>query len=174
MTDPGGGEGEDLLSLDDLPYGGLFGEGVLPRVIQELVADPWMDYHPADLVELTGKSPPAVRGALRFLTESRLVTNVGRSETRPIYRVDVNTRRFQALSWLAFAWADDRDGTALMNQAVADYSSTELRNLITPSIEAVIVQFRGMPDTVRQYFVITGQAGVEPTMQSVPATPAGA
>ena len=49
------------------PYGGLFGDTVIAKVVEELVADPTMDYRPKYLVDVTGKSEKSIYDALKKL-----------------------------------------------------------------------------------------------------------
>lgn len=131
------------------PFGGLFGNGVLPRVLQQLVADPESDYHPNELAELTGSSGPAVRAALRTLRGIDFIANVGTSERRPIYRVAPDSRRLRALTFLAYAWSDDRDRTRAMDEAVSAYYQTEVPETQSSStVEIRMVEVR-----------LTGEAG---------------
>jgi hypothetical protein len=47
---------EGLEEFLDKPYGGLFGNTVLARVVEEIVADPTMDYRPGYLEEKIGRA----------------------------------------------------------------------------------------------------------------------
>jgi hypothetical protein len=163
MVDMPPGESSEISPLDDRPYGGLFGEGVLPSIVQELMADPWSDFQPQDVVESSGKSPPAVRAALRLLAVIGLVKNVGKSETRPIYRVDTESNRFRALTWLAYSWSDDRDGTEIMDHSVADYALTDLRHLIPVSVQALLVNIQFAGGASPQVISVAGESGSTPS-----------
>ncbi len=113
------------------PYGGLFGDTVIAKVVEELVADPTMDYRPKYLVDVTGKSEKSIYDALKKLLILGLIEKKG-DEKHPIYRVRVVSKKFAALSFLAYAMLDDRDGTGCMNMAVSDYYNTVLREKYEP------------------------------------------
>ena len=42
----------------DKPYGGLLGTGVNAHVVEQVVADPFREYRPKDLMELAKASAP--------------------------------------------------------------------------------------------------------------------
>jgi hypothetical protein len=111
----------------DLPYGGLFGDSVHARVVEEMVADPNRDYRPKDLARLTDSSAPAIRKALATLVSLGLITKDSSDRQHPVYRVDVASKKFVALTLLAFAAVDDRDGTHCMEDAAADHFGTDAR-----------------------------------------------
>ena len=50
----------------------------------------------------------------------------------PVYRVNVASKKFAALSLLAYAVLDDRDGTDCMAEAVHDYYSKVVREKYEP------------------------------------------
>ncbi|WP_342770794.1 MULTISPECIES: hypothetical protein [unclassified Methanoculleus] len=123
---------EKLEELLDKPYGGLFGNTVLAQVVEEIVADPTMDYRPRYLEEMTGKRSPSIREALKALVKLGLIENVSRDVQHPVYRVVVESKMFIALSLLAYAVIDDRDGTDCMNAAILDYYNRSLRAKAEP------------------------------------------
>ena len=102
------------------PYGGLLGDSVALRVVEELVADPDTVYAPTDLAELTDASPPAVRKVLNELVELRFVMLANKNPKRPIYRVAKSANRFLALELLAYARLDDREGTTLFQDRIRE------------------------------------------------------
>ena len=106
----------------DRPYGGLFGNSVHARVIEEMVADPHHDYRPKELVRLTGASAPAVRRALSTLTGLGLLVDDRSDSQHPVYRVDLKSNKFVALTLLSLAMLDDREGTACMDTALREWS----------------------------------------------------
>lgn len=116
----------------DKPYGGLFGNTVLAQVVEEIIADPTMDYRPGYLEEMTGKKPPSIREALRVLVKLGLIENISSDVQHPVYRVIVELKKFIALSLLAYAVIDDRDGTDCMNTAILDYYNQSLRAKVEP------------------------------------------
>ncbi len=123
---------KELEEFLDKPYGGLFGNTVLAQVVEEIVADPTMDYRPRYLEEMTGKKAPSIREALRVLVRLGLIENVSSDVQHPVYRVVVGSKKFIALSLLAYAVIDDRDGTDCMNMAILDYYNRVLRAKAEP------------------------------------------
>lgn len=123
---------EELEEFLEKPYGGLFGNTVLAQVVEEIVADPTMDYRPGYLEEMTGKKAPSIREALRVLVRLGLIENVSSDVQHPVYRVVVESKKFIALSLLAYAVIDDRDGTDCMNTAILDYYNRSLRAEVEP------------------------------------------
>jgi len=114
------------------PYGGLFGSSVLAQVVEEIVSDPTMEYRPGYLEELTGASAPSIREALATLVDLGLLTKRRETGHHPLYRVNVASKKFTALSLLAYAVLDDRDGTDCMDEAVPDYYSKAVREMYEP------------------------------------------
>jgi hypothetical protein len=105
----------------DHPYGGLFGDSVHSRVVEEIIADPYRDYRPKELVSLTETSAPAVRKALATLKSLGLLFEDRSDRQHPIYKVNLKSKKFVALTLLSFAVLDDRDGSDCMNDAVLSY-----------------------------------------------------
>ena len=108
----------------DVPYGGLFGDTVLARVMEELIADPHTLYRNKDLEELTGNASPSIREALRTLREYGLITSSG--DKHPVHTVNIHCRAFIALTLLAYAVLDDQDGGDCMDTAIRHYCETTL------------------------------------------------
>lgn len=125
---------KDLQVFVDKPYGGLFGNSVLAHVIEEMVASPSVIYRPKDLEELTGKSEPSIRSALATLLSLNMIENISPEASHPRYRVNILSKKFVALSFLAYAILDDRDGSDCMNTAVHHYYSTQLREKYEPVV----------------------------------------
>jgi len=116
----------------DKPYGGLFGSSVLAQVVEEVVSDPTMEYRPGYLEELTGASAPSIREALATLVDLGLLVKGRETGRHPVYRVNEASKKFVALSLLAYAILDDRDGTDCMDEAVYDYYSKVVREKYEP------------------------------------------
>jgi hypothetical protein len=114
---------EDYL---DRPYGGLFGNSALTKIVEEIVADPDMDYRPKYLEEVTGMRSPTVRDALKTLVRLGLLKNISADVQHPVYRVIVESKKFVALSFLAYAVLDDREGSDCMDTAILDYYHNDL------------------------------------------------
>jgi len=105
--------------FSDIPYAGLFGDTVMARVVEEIVADPHSLYHLKDLEELTGNSAPRIREALTRLTNLGLLKSSGGKH--PAYSVDMSRKTFVALTLLAYAVLDDREGSDCMETAIQHY-----------------------------------------------------
>jgi len=126
--------------LTDVPYGGLFGDTVLARVVEEIIADPHSDYRPKELEELTGASSPSVRDALATLTRLGLLTAA--EGKHPVYTVNKRSKTFIALTLLAYASLDDRERSDCMNTAIKDYYDTVLRSRYEPCALATAPTYR--------------------------------
>jgi len=103
------------------PFGGLFGDAKIAKVVEELIADPDTLYSPTDLAELTESTAPTVRAALESLLAQKLIKKIKDDGVHPVYKVNKNSKKFIALSLLAFAVKDDVDGTDAMDTAIHDY-----------------------------------------------------
>jgi hypothetical protein len=110
--------------FSDVPYAGLFGDTVIARVVEEIIADPHSIYHMKDLEDLTGKSTPRIREALLTLTRFGLLESHGGKH--PSYTVDRSKKTFVALTLLAYATLDDTKGSDCMNTATRHYCETIL------------------------------------------------
>lgn len=110
--------------FSDIPYAGLFGDTVMARVVEEIVADPHSVYHPKDLEDLTGNSAPRIREALAMLTNLGLLKSSGGKH--PACTVDMSRKTFVALTLLAYAVLDDRAGSDCMETAVRHYCETHI------------------------------------------------
>ena len=113
----------DTSSGPKLPYDGLFGDSNLIRVMRQVIADPFTEYRPIDLEMLTQNSPPTVRESLRILTSVGILIKDESDHQHPVYRVDTESKRYHALTFLAYAVLDDRNGTDCMDDVIADYYS---------------------------------------------------
>jgi hypothetical protein len=134
-------EDEEKLKISELPFGGLLGNSVLLRVIQEIIADPYREFRPKMLRTLTSSSPPRIQIALDILTSLRFVENTSNDAQRPVYRANLESKRLMALTLLAYAINDDRDGTDCMNEAIKYYCD-----------DILFMQFRS-PNTTQVYNV---------------------
>lgn len=105
----------------EAPFGGLFGSISQQKVLQEVVADPYSTYTPADLTELTELTEPTVREAVNALLELGILRNVSRRAKRPLYQVNLESRRIVALTLLTYATLDDEYGENHMDDAIRYY-----------------------------------------------------
>lgn len=114
------------------PYGGLFGDTVHAKVIEEMVADPYRTYHPKDIQDMTDASAPAIRKTLRELTNIGLCIKDSSDKQHPTYQINLNNKRTIALTFLAYAVLDDRDRTDCMNEAIRHYCQSVLKEEFFP------------------------------------------
>ncbi len=130
----------------DKPYGGLFGDNAQIKIIEEIVADPNRNYRPRYFEEMTGASPPSIRKALNNLTNLGLLEKDPGDIQHPVYRANLKSKKFVALTFLSLASIDDRDGTECMDFAVLDYYFKALKEKVQPLAVATATkfEFRGM------------------------------
>jgi len=131
----------------DQPYGGLFGNSVIASVVEELIADPTMDYRPAYLQEITGKSHKSIYTALKKLLDLGLIERKSGDEQHPVYRVRIESKKFVALSFLAYAMLDDRGDSDCMNFAIHKYYNSVLREKFEPRAIGTIEKYRVISST---------------------------
>lgn len=122
-----GGEAMKQRGYVNKPYGGLFGNSVQVNAVEEIVADPYSNYRPKDLEEIIGASPPAIRRALGDLTALGLLKKDLSDAQHPVYHPNLDSKKIVALTFLAYAMTDDREGTDLMNTAIVDYYIKNIR-----------------------------------------------
>lgn len=115
---------KDLERYIDEPYGGLFGNSTICKLVEEIVADPHAEYRQQDLEELIDGSQRSVARALKVLLALGLLIRDKGDSQHPLYRVNLNSRKLLALTFLAYAVVDDRDGTNCMDLAIRDYNTT--------------------------------------------------
>lgn len=118
---------ENLRRYGSQPYDGLFGDSNLVSVLEEVIADPHIEYRPIDLARLTKETPPTVRKSLKILTSLGLLIKDKTDLRHPIYKVNTNSKRYLALNFLAYAILDDKLGTDTMDRIIADYCDSVLR-----------------------------------------------
>lgn len=102
------------------PFGGTLGDTPILKVVEEMVADPFDPYTSQELAEFTGLSLMEVNDALEKLCMVGLVTQNGDT-----YTVNVECKRYLALTLLAYAVLDDAWGTDLMVHVMRDYLGLE-------------------------------------------------
>ena len=137
--------------LTDVPYGGLFGDTILARVVEEIIADPHSTYRPKDLEDLVQGSAPSIRDALITLQKLGLIT--ASEGKHPVYTVNKKSKKFVALTLLAYAALDDRERSDCMNTAIRDYYDTILRSRYEPCAIATAPTYRvvGSGSTAADY-----------------------
>ncbi|VVB62649.1 Uncharacterised protein [uncultured archaeon] len=114
-------EDEEKLKIGRLPFGGLFGNTVLLRVIREVIADPYREFRPKKLQILTSSSSPRIKTALDSLVSVGFMKNISVDAQRPVYKANLESKRLTALTLLAYAVTDDRDGTNCMDDEIRYY-----------------------------------------------------
>lgn len=107
--------------LIDAPFGGLLGNGVIVKVVQEFVADPDSTYSLTDLANFTGSSVPAVKEAIEKLLATGFVQKVNKNPLRPNYMAVSNSNRLLAMTLLSYSVVDDEKGSQLMENAIREY-----------------------------------------------------
>ncbi|MEM2097107.1 MAG: hypothetical protein QXI70_02975 [Methanothrix sp.] len=128
---------EPISEYDLMPFGGLFGDTHLARILAQIIADPFDEYAPKDLEELAEVSSPTVRKDLKHLTRLGILIKDSRDRRHPVYRVNTQCKRYLALTLLAYAVIDDRNGTNCMDAVIAEYYNLELKRFFEPSDAAV-------------------------------------
>ncbi len=103
------------------PYGGLLGNTVQVQIVEKIIADPDRVYRPRDFKEDLNVSYNSIKKSLLDLTELKLLINVTREKNRPEFKVNPDSKQLWALTFLAYAVLDDRDGTDLMNRNIKEY-----------------------------------------------------
>lgn len=93
------------------PFDGLFGDDPLARIVCEFVADPYVEHTAETISEMTGVPIDDARYCLEFLKRTGMLEYGNELGT---YAVDTLSRRFAALTILAYAILDDRLGTDSM------------------------------------------------------------
>jgi hypothetical protein len=106
------------------------------HVVEQVVADPYSEYRPKFLQELEKASAPAIRRALADLTRLHLLIKDSSDRQHPVYRVNLDSKKLMALTFLAFASVDDRDGSDCMDYAIMEYVRTYLGDRLQPSAVA--------------------------------------
>jgi hypothetical protein len=103
------------------PYAGLFGDNVQIRIVTEIVANPYRYYRPKLFQEKTGASLPSIRKALNSLVDMGLMFKDSDDPQHPVYTPNLDSKKLLALTFLAYAFIDDRDGTNCLDDAIMDY-----------------------------------------------------
>jgi hypothetical protein len=123
---------DNALGGPRLPYDGLFGDSNLIRVIRQVIADPFTEYRPIDLQMLTQNRAPTIRESLKILTALGLLIKDESDRQHPKYRVNIESKKYVALTFLAYAILDDRNGTDCLDDVIADYYDSVLRAKYEP------------------------------------------
>jgi hypothetical protein len=111
----------------EAPFDGLFGESAIVKVLQEFVSDPYSEYRPSDVEELTELTEPTVRTALNGLLRLGVIQKTSKDPRRPVYKANHRSKRLTALTFLTYAILDDRDGTDIMDASARHYCETVMQ-----------------------------------------------
>jgi len=99
-------EDEKLLERHKYPFCGIFGDTPKCRVVEELMADPSRCVVPEEIAKLTELSVVEVEDSFESLTMDGLLYKCKECDG---YTVNYKSRRWVALTLLAFAGNDDFD-----------------------------------------------------------------
>lgn len=111
------------------PFGGLIPDTIKGRVLAEIVADPFSEYTPKIMAELTDGHRRYAQKALKELEEVGLIKLKGMKGRQPIYRI-CESKKIIALTFLSLAIKDDELHEECMDQAVCDYVKSMGFNVI--------------------------------------------
>jgi len=161
---------KEFESYLDKPYGGLFGDNVQIKIIEEIVADPYRNYRPKDFEELIRATAPPVRKALNNLAELGLLLKDTSDHQHPIYQPNLKSKKLVALTFLSYASIDDRDDSNCMDDAVLEYYSKVLREKMEPVAFATYTHYEVNGRLFTETFVSPGK----PTEQKIKYVAVGA
>lgn len=139
---------EKYLRYLKYPYGGLFGNTVHTRIVEKIVANPSRVYRPKDFKDMLGISTTSITKALNDLTGLKLLIKITKDKQRPEYMANMGSKQLYALTFLAYAVSDDRDGTEFMDHAIEDYCNKFTRpggGVEKVTERDVFVDFLGLP-----------------------------
>ncbi len=100
----------ELEGAIDVPFGGLFGNSVMVRVLYEIVSDPYTTYHTKELMQLTEATQPSVSKALNDLVDLGILKKDQRDKQHPSYEPVLSSKRLQSLTLLLYAIGDENGG----------------------------------------------------------------
>jgi hypothetical protein len=101
------------------PFGGIFGDSNLIRVVQQIVADPFTEYLAIDLEMLTSNYEDT-RNSIAYLVSIGFLIE-REDKICSVYKANTNSKKYIALQFLAYAVFDDKNETDTMNDIVEDY-----------------------------------------------------
>lgn len=113
--------------LVGVPFGGLLGNSVAVRALNQFVADPYTVYTTHTVAGLAGATPPRVRDALTNLAAVGFLLKDSTNPRRPLYRANPESKRLIALTLLSYAVLDDHFSTSHFDTAILDYLAGEYR-----------------------------------------------
>jgi len=114
-------EGYNIPGYSFMPFGGLLKDTIYNRVLAEIVADPYRTYTPGEMQEILKLDRSKVGKALSDLEQLGLLCNISHQRRRPLYEPCLASNRLQALTFLAYAVVDDRDGEQSLVRSISSY-----------------------------------------------------
>lgn len=114
-------EGYRIPESSFMPFGGLLKDTIYNQVLAEVVADPYRTYTPGEMQEILKLDRSKVGKALSDLEQLGLLRNISHQKRRPLYEPRLDSNRLQALTFLAYAVVDDRDGEVSMAISISSY-----------------------------------------------------
>lgn len=105
----------------NLPYGGLFGNAAIVQIVEEMISDPFIEYRVKDLQDLLDLSPVSITNSLKTLVNLGLIMKEDQDPQRPLYKVNLKSKKFKALTILAYAINDDHNNSSLMDREIERY-----------------------------------------------------
>lgn len=113
----------------DAPFDGMFGNSAYAYVLAEIVADPYSDYRPKDIEELTGLTAPSVRMVLNHFVKIGILQKDPSDKQHPVFRPNMSSKRLRALTMLAYAIIDDREKSEHMDEAIRSASMDDSKTV---------------------------------------------
>lgn len=113
---------EEKDNISHIPFGGVLGNAVIIRVLEQLIADPDSSFNLSILSKLSKSSVPQVKEALEQLESVGFVKMISNSQKRPIYIVNKECNRFVALTLFAYSVVDDAFSSNVMKDALRELS----------------------------------------------------
>lgn len=101
------------------PFGGIFGDSNLIRIVQQVIADPFIEYMGIDLEMLTSNYKDT-RESIAYLVSIGFLIKK-EYEFCYVYKINTESKKYIALTFLAYAALDDKNGTSTMNNIIGDY-----------------------------------------------------
>jgi hypothetical protein len=114
-----------------VPFDGLLGDTIHLKVLATLIAEPCRQFRIVDIAEETGSNSGTISKILRLFEGLKFIEEVVPGAKHPVYRVNCESNKLVALTMLALAIKDDRDGSELMNDTIRHYSQNILASTET-------------------------------------------
>lgn len=102
-------------------FGGILGNSIIIKVINEFIADPDEPYSISYMHDLINASKPAIKDAFENLLKTGLIYISNKNYKRPLYKINKKSNEFIALTLLSYAVLDDTNKTDIMDNAIKEY-----------------------------------------------------